>query len=120
VFADWLIERDDPRGELIALQHGRAAGRSTPAGLKRERTLLAEHGRTWMGELEPVVAFTGFAFDRGFLYRCEPRWRRLAAQPVLMTHAAWATVREYRLASDGEGACDRWLDHMIALGAKRV
>jgi uncharacterized protein (TIGR02996 family) len=120
VFADWLLHRDDPRGELITLQIGRAQGRSTPTGLKRERTLLAEHGRTWMGELEPVVGFTGYAFDRGFLYRCEPRWRRLAAQPELMTHPAWATVREYRLASDGERSCDRWLDHMIALGAKRV
>jgi hypothetical protein len=37
-----------------------------------------------------------------------------------MTHPAWATVREYELDPAGERACDRWLDHMIALGAKRL
>ena len=37
-----------------------------------------------------------------------------------MIHPAWATVREYTLAQPGERSCDPWLDHMIALGAKRI
>ncbi|MEP6866463.1 MAG: TIGR02996 domain-containing protein [Deltaproteobacteria bacterium] len=118
VFADWLIEQGDPRGELIALQIARARGTAGPDGIKRERKLLAEHARTWLGALSPVVK--NVVFERGFLGRAEIMWRRLAERPELMTHPAWATVREYKLAADGERSCDRWLDHMIALGAKRV
>ena len=123
VFADWLLERGDPRGELITLQlaRARATDPSTSAELlKRERVLLTEHHRAWMGELEPVVSKNAYAFERGFLGRAEVPWRRLAAMPALMTHPAWATVREYKLASEGEKLCDRWLDHMISLGAKRI
>ncbi len=120
VFADWLLERGDPRGELITLQLARARGTAAPEGIKRERALLAEHHRAWMGELEPVVSKNAYLFERGFLARAEVPWRKLAAMPALMTHRAWSTVREYKLASEGEKLCDRWLDHMIALGAKRV
>jgi uncharacterized protein (TIGR02996 family) len=119
VLADWLTERGDLRGELIALQLART-GRDV-ASTRRERRLLAEHGRVWMGPLEPVIVSNALlAFDRGFVVRCEVAWRRLAALPHLMTHAAWSTVREYRIAAEGEQLCDAWLDHMIALGAKRV
>jgi uncharacterized protein (TIGR02996 family) len=120
VYADWLIERGDPRGELISLQLGRARGQTTSAGKLRERTLLAKYARAWIGEIEPAVAKTRFAFERGFLWRCGGQWQTLAARPELMTHPAWATVREYTLASGAERACDAWLDHMIALGAKRM
>ncbi len=121
VLADWLTERGDSRGELIALQLARAGRTADAASMRRERALLAEYGRAWMGPLEPVVISSSFvAFERGFLVRCEVAWRRLAALPHLMTHAAWSTVREYRIAAEGEPLCDAWLDHMIALGAKRV
>jgi uncharacterized protein (TIGR02996 family) len=118
VFGDWLIEQGDPRGELIALQIARARGTASPEGVKRERKLLAEHARSWLGALSPVVK--NFVFERGFLARAEIMWRRLAERPELMTHPAWATIREYKLAAEGERSCDAWLDHMIALGAKRV
>jgi len=123
VFADWLLERGDPRGELITLQLARARDPVAPTVaemIKRERVLLVEHHRAWMGELEPVVSKNAYVFERGFLSRAEVPWRKLAATPALMTHPAWATVREYKLASEGEKLCDRWLDHMIALGAKRM
>lgn len=119
VFADWLLERGDPRGELIALQLGRARGTASGEGAKRERELLAKHARAWMGPLEPAVHGTSFRFDRGFLYACKIAWRRLVATPGLAHHPAWATVREYELDPAGERAADAWLDHMIALGAKR-
>jgi len=51
VWADWLTERGDPRGELIHVQCALAAGRSDgetrAALLARERALLTEHGR-WL------------------------------------------------------------------------
>lgn len=119
VFADWLLERGDPWGELITLQIAR--WRQGPATTKsrRERALLDEHAREWMGPLEPVVLSTNARFERGFLYGCKVHWRRLAAAPALMTHPAWATVREFEIEPDGERPCGRWLDHVISLGAKR-
>lgn len=121
VLADWLTERGDPRGELVALQLARVTRSVDATAMRRERALLAEHGRAWLGPLEPVIVSNAFLlFERGFVRRCEVAWRRLAALPPLMTHPAWSTVREYRLSSDGDRACDAWLDHMIALGAKRL
>ena len=120
VFADWLIERGDPRGELITLQLARARGTVSEAGAKRERALLVEHIRTWLGPLDPVISKSRCYFERGFVTRCEVVWRRLGAQRELWKHPAWSTVREYKLAPEGERECDAWLDHMISLGAKRV
>ena len=120
VYADWLSERGDPRGELISLQLAAARGQGTPAGKLRERALLASSARMWLGEIEPAVAKTRFRFERGFLVRCVAQWQILHARPELMIHPAWSTVREYVLASGAERACDAWLDHMIALRAKRV
>jgi uncharacterized protein (TIGR02996 family) len=119
VLADWLAQRGDPRGELIALQLVRRT--SDRAALRRERKLTTEHGRSLLGPLEPVIVSSSLlAFERGFVSRCEVNWRRLAGVPALMTHPAWSTVREYRLNPEGDRSCDAWLDHMIALGAKRI
>lgn len=120
VFADWLIERGDPRGELITLQLARARGGASEEGARRERALLVANIRTWLGPLDPVISKSRCYFERGFVTRCEVVWRRLGAQRELWKHPAWSTVREYKLASEGERECDAWLDHMIALGAKRV
>lgn len=116
VYGDWLQQRGNPRGELIALQMARHRGNADTA--KAERALLVEHGRAWLGPLEGAIS-NQYSFERGFVYRCKISWRKLAALPALMKHPAWATVREYILDPAGERACDPWLDHMIALGAKR-
>src|SRR5262249_42290216 len=67
VYADWLIEHGDPRGELIALQRARSAGRSTPKTEQRERALLDEHGVRWAGRLHPLVNGRFRLFEDGFL-----------------------------------------------------
>lgn len=119
VFADWLLERADPWGELITLQLSRWRKGPAARKLPRERALLEEHSKKWLGPLEPVVVTSLMRFERGFLFGCRVHWRRLAAAPALMTHPAWATVREYELDAYGEQRCEAWLDHMIAHGAKR-
>lgn len=122
VFADWLQQRGDPRGELIVLQLAIARGRpgdpEQKKRLTRVRALLAEHGRKWMGPLEPVV-MAEHVFVRGFLHAARVSWRKLAAAPHLMTHPAWATVREYKIDPEGEQSCDAWIEHMIALKVRR-
>jgi uncharacterized protein (TIGR02996 family) len=61
VFADWLSERGDPRGELMALQLSSSGAEATAA---RIATLLKRHQKTWLGSIarsvkkwsEPVFA----------------------------------------------------------------
>jgi uncharacterized protein (TIGR02996 family) len=96
VFADWLTERGDPRGELIALQ---LAGASTEKTRKREASLLKKHGKAWVGDLETGLSKHGRVFERGFLARAvldtdgHPK-----TPPKVFSDVAWATVWSVRFA----------------------
>ncbi len=65
VYADALLERGDPRGELIALQIARARGAITDEGRAREAELLADDARlaAWA---QPVSTAGDVTFERGF------------------------------------------------------
>lgn len=89
VYADWLLERGDPRGEFITLQF---RADKDAAALKREKALLKEHGRKWLGALEPVVAAGTFEFRRGFLSKADKKFK--ASTESLRESPAWATVEE--------------------------
>lgn len=73
VYADCLIEQGDPRGEFIQVQlrlERRGLSADERGKLrKRERELLAQHARTWLGSLAPSLeAGQRFKFRRGFLH----------------------------------------------------
>ncbi|MBX3250486.1 MAG: TIGR02996 domain-containing protein [Myxococcales bacterium] len=51
VYADWLSERGDPRGELVAVQARLAETPDDPALKAREAALLATHAKDWLGPL---------------------------------------------------------------------
>lgn len=53
IYADWLQQRGDPRGELIALQIERARSKARRGGRQREDELVAEHGAAWAAPLAP-------------------------------------------------------------------
>jgi uncharacterized protein (TIGR02996 family) len=63
VYADWLSERDDPRGEFIALQC-----RAHPTDAERERAelLLRAHRSAWLGPLALAFVRSSVVFERGF------------------------------------------------------
>jgi uncharacterized protein (TIGR02996 family) len=67
--ADWLIARDDPRGEFIRAQIERARLGPTAAEAdrlaRRERELLARHEAEWVGPL--ANGLLGWRFRRGFI-----------------------------------------------------
>jgi uncharacterized protein (TIGR02996 family) len=69
IYADWLEERGDPRGEFIRVQFALAGmdaddPRRSPLEA-RERTLLKEHGAVWA---EPLPQLVGeYAFGHGFV-----------------------------------------------------
>jgi uncharacterized protein (TIGR02996 family) len=80
VYADWLQERGDARGELIALQLANRTGKQTA----RESELIATHQKKLLGSLASRVKVAGLRFERGFLARCSPK----DTEP----DPAWATV----------------------------
>jgi uncharacterized protein (TIGR02996 family) len=66
-YADYLTERDDPRGELIRVQLALEDEKKSAAERKklrqRERALLAKHGRAWLGEDLAAFLLDGRADD---------------------------------------------------------
>lgn len=60
VYADWLLEREDPRGEFINLQL------ASPSDPKRENKLLKAHGKKWLGPFQLKVLRKP-VFKRGFV-----------------------------------------------------
>lgn len=69
VYADWLVEKNDPRGEFIQLQMLEYDGSATEAQRKRAARLLRKHRRAWiqLGSVRERSA----VFERGFLSACE-------------------------------------------------
>jgi uncharacterized protein (TIGR02996 family) len=68
IFADWLTEQGDPRGDFIRLQIHLARHPDDPQRFtlaRREKQLLAQHRPDWLG---PLAAHAGDCrFERGFL-----------------------------------------------------
>jgi uncharacterized protein (TIGR02996 family) len=101
IYADWLEEQGDPRGEFIrvdcALEHLPATDRRRPPLLARRRQLLAQHRGAWLGPLRPLAYH--WEFRRGF-----PEEMTADARPFL-DHAgrifAAAPVRLARLLHGG-------------------
>jgi uncharacterized protein (TIGR02996 family) len=98
VYADLLLEREDPRGELITLQFKRRDVGLGEAEAKRERELLKKHMKTWLAGLAPVVAATqGYSsttFERGFVARADLYGSAEKKLHVTWREPAWATVEE--------------------------
>jgi uncharacterized protein (TIGR02996 family) len=100
VLADALLERGDPRGELIALQTAKKRS------FRRERELVREHGAAWLGPLAAVVVPWTAVFEHGFLDACAIA----CTDPQLAEHALarpeWATVRALALHAPGRLSWD--------------
>lgn len=94
VLADLLLERGDPRGELIAMQLER--GQRPPS--KRELELLAKHGKAWLGTLAPVLGWkrTRTEFRRGFLAVADIIKSVDLKLIPLYEDPMWTTVEELR------------------------
>ena len=92
VYADYLLQHDDPRGELITLQMLRHAGTLTRAQADRERALLRDKRNVerWLGPLVAVVKNP--VFERGFLHDCTVELKSARHRNDLVLHPLWATV----------------------------
>jgi uncharacterized protein (TIGR02996 family) len=88
VYADALLERGDPRGELITLQ---CQAVPTPEQQRRIKALVKAHGLRWLDELGPILA-KGWKFERGFLAECRVDSNKGTRIRPLIGHPAWCTV----------------------------
>ncbi|MGC4120970.1 MAG: TIGR02996 domain-containing protein [Myxococcales bacterium] len=106
VYADWLVERGDPRGEFIALQYARLSGSLTREQEKREAELLALHRERWLGSLAAKVQVSAARFERGFAAEVNGAETDGARE--------WSTVRAIHYAVPGDEtpvmALERLLD----------
>lgn len=100
VLTDHLLETGDERGEFMALQQQRLAGRLTEEQEAREEALLEKHATTWLGALATVVEPTTVRFERGFPAACELTTSQPALLASVANDPAWATVRHLHLHSD--------------------
>lgn len=89
VYADALTERGDPRGEFITLQCTRAPDARPSA---RERELLKNYGRAWLGPLDSGIRKQGLVYRRGF-----PAEARECASEEQQRDPAWATLEALEL-----------------------
>ena len=87
VYADYLQDRGDPRGELVALQVSRA--RSGDFQSNRERLLVRWISHDCALPLTPYLV-PGFELVRGFVGRCAVKNTPMPA--AITTHQAWSTV----------------------------
>jgi uncharacterized protein (TIGR02996 family) len=97
VYADWLLERGDPRGELIQLQYKKLEGELRGDDAKRERALLKSHAADWVGPL--VLVAKDLRFARGFLDGCSVLIKT-DRQRAVIGDPHWATVRELTFAAE--------------------
>jgi uncharacterized protein (TIGR02996 family) len=97
VWADFLTERGDPRGEFITLQLARRANVPTEAARKRERSLLKDHAVRWMGSIgrwfdEKNPIFEDGLFAGGRYAARAYDGPRLDAE--ILRDLAWRVIRE--------------------------
>lgn len=91
VFADFLQERGDPRGEFITLQLADDADSK-----KRAEKLLKTHGKNWLDGLTIVKTPR---FERGFLSSAKVTFKTQREAEQFGALPAWATVERLELAS---------------------
>jgi len=119
VFADWLQEQADPRGEFITLQLARHLGTLGTSGRARERELLRRHSRQWLGPIAPAILNGGLRFERGFVVGCALSASESPGIDALSVHAAWSTVKEFSAGKVAKENRARLIAHLLALGANR-
>ncbi|MEP6865066.1 MAG: TIGR02996 domain-containing protein [Deltaproteobacteria bacterium] len=105
IYADALQDAGDPRGELITLQ-------LTTPGTRREKQLLRDHERAWLGSADPLVQKSGLAYRRGFIAAARLSDRALGARP---TERVWQTIEELDCSSHWGEPFARWLPTLRSL-----
>ncbi len=110
VYADALLEADDPRGEHIVLQlnRARAGGKRTA----REVALERIHARSWVG---PAGAWLGpkLRYERGFLVAAAHGGRPTAISAKSIGAPVWTTLEELDMTKATAESAVAFLSHPV-------
>jgi len=105
VYADWLLEQDDPRGQFILSQIAAADSR-TPMWEQTEQEQLVsklriKHWRDWLGELVPLLQQEGFLFEfhRGIISSFQFPWINSKLASLLKSSPHCRFLRSFKLLS---------------------
>lgn len=91
VFADWLLERGDPRGELMTLQ---LKEHRSDEDLSREALLVRTHFKHWLpDEVLINLVPASIVFEKGVFAGARVSVRSSSALAASLAHPAWSTVR---------------------------
>ncbi len=96
IFADWLQQRGDPRGELLALQ---LSGTRDARTLAREQTLIRHHGGTWLGPIADIAVQKSWRFERGFPVAIAIKTRNPDRFAAVSGAPQWWSIEEIELVS---------------------
>jgi uncharacterized protein (TIGR02996 family) len=92
VYADWLLERGDPRGELITLQL-RPDFESDKQAKKRVKELLKAHKKKWLGRIAPMLG-GALEFRRGFVAVATAKFRNQKDVEQYGSLPEWSTLEQ--------------------------
>lgn len=97
VFADWLLQRDEPLGELIAIQC--SASFATNYSLKvRAAELVRTHGARWNAELG--LGDASISYERGLPHLARVRLHAEALEIVERAPIRWIRFHHHDPATD--------------------
>lgn len=94
VYLDWLLEREDPRAELVRLQMAREDADEEEARLldKQIDALLDAHGKAWLAAV-PALPGVKWGMARGVVGQVTGSAAKLASQAeAILAHAPLLTV----------------------------
>lgn len=118
VLADWLLERGDPRGEVIALC---ARGELSLTEQRKVARLTTQYGGAWLGRVALIADLHRTRFREGFLHElvCAARpselFSTVAGDPVL------ATAKGFSLPpSTATSDLATFLNHRYLAGLERL
>lgn len=118
VYADALMERGDPRGDLISIQHAlETASWTAAADLRRREAALVEANRdAWLGPVLDVLEPSAIRWRLGFVHAARVRTEHELAAVMALPHAA-STLVELRIGGpeDDNGAWPSYQDVIFAL-----
>lgn len=99
VYGDFLLEQNDPRGEIFARQ---LRGKPSEEVLARTAKLVTKHLPALLGPLRGGIATGTAVIERGFVTHgtIEVRLKKDAVR--LRRHPAWATLRSVRISREGQ------------------
>ena len=123
IYADWLEERDDPRGEFIrvqcALSQDRLDSTERQRLKRRERELLRAHNKTWLSERPSNTRDPKFV--RGFIGHIAMNVKTFISQGFQI--CAQVPLESIELTGGGDQMKDlikcKWLRQIKAINFKR-